>query len=66
MIAFPMYGMAKAARELINMAASLEKLANETADSLSDINVEMKAIRTVTMQNRIALDLLLAAQKGNV
>ena len=48
------------AHELIDMVAALELLDNETADSLADINAEMVAIRTVTMQNCIALDLLLA------
>ena len=44
------------------MVAALELLANETADSLADINGEMIAMRAVALQNRIALDLVLAAQ----
>ena len=34
MMAFPFYGIWKAAREIINLAASLENLANETAEVL--------------------------------
>jgi len=44
------------------MAAALELLAHEPAGSLTDINIEMIAMRTVAMQNRIALDLVFAAQ----
>ena len=64
MIAFPFYGIGKAAREIINLAASLEKLANETAEGFTKVNAEMVAIRTVAMQNRVALDVLLAAHGG--
>ena len=64
MITFPLYGNWKVARELIDMAAALELLANENANSLADIDAEVVTIRTVTMQNCIALDLLLAAQGG--
>ena len=61
MIAFIFYGIGKAAREIINLAASLEKLANETAEGFTKVNAETVAIRTVAMQNRVALDVLLAA-----
>ena len=64
MIAFHFYGMGKAAREIINMAASLEKLANETAEGITNVNVEMVAVQTLAMQNRIALNILIAAQGG--
>ena len=42
----------------------MESLANETAESLSDVNTEMVAMRVVTMQNCIDLDLLIAVQGG--
>ena len=64
MIAFPMYGTAKTVRELMNMAASLEKLVNSTADGFNKVNTKMVAIRTAAMQNCVALDVLLAAQGG--
>ncbi|XP_028980657.2 uncharacterized protein LOC114840714 [Esox lucius] len=63
-IAFPSYGTAKLAQEVITMASSLEALANLTADGFTGMSAEMVAMRTVAMQNRVALDYLLAAQGG--
>uniref|UniRef100_A0A8C7MKQ8 ERVV2 protein n=1 Tax=Oncorhynchus kisutch TaxID=8019 RepID=A0A8C7MKQ8_ONCKI len=48
----------------VNMANSLEILANRTTESLELITAEMVAIRTVVMQNRLALDYLLSSQGG--
>uniref|UniRef100_A0A674DAA6 ERVV2 protein n=1 Tax=Salmo trutta TaxID=8032 RepID=A0A674DAA6_SALTR len=49
---------------IINMANSLEILANSTIESLELITAEMVAIRTVAMQNRLTLDCLLSEQGG--
>jgi len=46
------------------MAASLEELGNETADGFEKVNAEVAALHTETMENRIALDMILAAQGG--
>ena len=48
----------------LNLVASLEKLANEPAEGFNKVNAEMVTIRTVALQNRITLDVLLAAQGG--
>ena len=64
MIAFPPFGAAKSAREIINMAASLEKLANTTSEGFHKTSAELVAMRTTVMQNRIALDMLLAEKGG--
>uniref|UniRef100_A0A8C7RGT1 ERVV2 protein n=1 Tax=Oncorhynchus mykiss TaxID=8022 RepID=A0A8C7RGT1_ONCMY len=61
-IAFPSYGISKITREVINMANSLDILANSTAESLELITAEMVAIRTVAMENCLALDYLLFAR----
>lgn len=63
-IAFPWYGVGKLARESINIAAVLEQVANDTAEALRQVNAEMVALRTVTLQNRMALDYLLAKEGG--
>uniref|UniRef100_A0A3P9ALN2 ERVV2 protein n=1 Tax=Esox lucius TaxID=8010 RepID=A0A3P9ALN2_ESOLU len=52
------------AREVISMASSLEALANMTSESLKMQSAEMVALRTVAMQNRLALDYILSAQGG--
>ncbi|KAL4641597.1 hypothetical protein GN956_G10343 [Arapaima gigas] len=43
---------------------ALEELANATADTPKDVYSELIALLTVAMQNRLALDYLLAAQRG--
>ncbi|KAJ8402853.1 hypothetical protein AAFF_G00361670 [Aldrovandia affinis] len=63
-IAFPWYGTGKLAREVINLAATVESLANDTADAIGQISGELLALRTVEMQNRLALDYVLATQGG--
>ena len=37
--------------EIVELAASLELLANETADGMVDINSEVVALHTFAMQN---------------
>ncbi|XP_051893589.1 endogenous retrovirus group PABLB member 1 Env polyprotein-like [Pristis pectinata] len=71
MIALPWYGTGKAARELINMVSALEKLANDTAEGFEEtqqalpaITAELVATRTVALQNRMALDFILAERGG--
>ena len=71
MMAFPLYGRGRAANELILMASALEQLANETAaetratgQALAEVSAELVAVRTVALQNRLALDYLLASQGG--
>uniref|UniRef100_A0A8C7KMG9 Uncharacterized protein n=1 Tax=Oncorhynchus kisutch TaxID=8019 RepID=A0A8C7KMG9_ONCKI len=61
-IAFPSYGVCKIAWEVMNIANSLEILANSRVESLELNTAEMVAIRTVAMQNRLALDYLLSEQ----
>ena len=54
-IAFHIYGNAKAARDINNMAASLKKFANITADGFTKITSKMVATRTVALPNHIAV-----------
>ena len=49
---------------LAELAASLESLENKTALGMVGINSEVVALHAVAMQNRVALDLILAAQGG--
>uniref|UniRef100_A0A8C4PW96 Uncharacterized protein n=1 Tax=Eptatretus burgeri TaxID=7764 RepID=A0A8C4PW96_EPTBU len=63
MVVFPRYGAWVAGRELIKMATSLELMGNETADGFDKMSVELVALRTTVMQNRVALDMI-PAEKG--
>ena len=64
MIIFPRCGVWAARREIIEMAASSEELGNQTADGFEKVNAEMTDLCTMTMHNRTALDMILAAQGG--
>ncbi|XP_043561169.1 syncytin-B-like [Chiloscyllium plagiosum] len=66
-----MYGTARAGIEIQKLAASLEELANKTADVLAEtqsqvaaITTEMISTRLTTLQNRMALDYRLAEKGG--
>ncbi|XP_059506990.1 syncytin-A-like [Stegostoma tigrinum] len=66
-----MYGTAQSGREIQKLAASLEELANDTADALADtqsqveaITTEMIATRLTALQNQMALHFVLA-EKGS-
>uniref|UniRef100_UPI00398F4757 endogenous retrovirus group PABLB member 1 Env polyprotein-like n=1 Tax=Pristiophorus japonicus TaxID=55135 RepID=UPI00398F4757 len=50
--------------EVQNLETILEQIANNTAEALEGITAEMVAIRTVALQNRMALDYLLAEKGG--
>uniref|UniRef100_UPI00358E847C endogenous retrovirus group V member 2 Env polyprotein-like isoform X2 n=1 Tax=Myxine glutinosa TaxID=7769 RepID=UPI00358E847C len=63
MVVFPFYGTWKAGYELWQMALAIEILANKTASGLTKLTSELAATRTMALQNRIALDMLLA-EKG--
>ena len=47
-----------------SLALGLESIGNETADTLTAVASEMKAMRQVVLQNRMALDYLVSAQGG--
>jgi len=64
MILIPHYGVGQTSVGLAELAASLESLANKTALGKVGINWEVVALRAVVMQNRVALDVILAAQGG--
>ncbi len=64
MVIFPFYGTWKAGRELRQMALAMETLANKTASGLTKLTNELAATRTMALQNRMALDMLLAEKGG--
>ncbi|XP_072343862.1 syncytin-A-like [Scyliorhinus torazame] len=63
-ILLPPIGVALAMKEIRKIAKILEEVANDTTEALTEINNEMVAIRTVALQNRMALDYLLANKGG--
>lgn len=57
---FPFRGVVAALQKINGLALMLEQMKNDTADSITLLNVEMRAIRSVVIQNRMTLDLLTA------
>ncbi|KAG6921493.1 endogenous retrovirus group 3 member 1 [Chelydra serpentina] len=49
---------------VMRLQGFLEVMANTTADSLVDLAIEQKKLRQMVLQNRLALDILLASQGG--
>ncbi|GCC24457.1 hypothetical protein chiPu_0002858 [Chiloscyllium punctatum] len=67
LMSFPLYGMGRASRQLVYMASEVEHLANETASegrATGQALTEVSAEQTMALQNRLALDYLLASQGG--
>uniref|UniRef100_A0A672ZPW3 Envelope protein n=1 Tax=Sphaeramia orbicularis TaxID=375764 RepID=A0A672ZPW3_9TELE len=61
----PMYGPARLSWYIEELSVELENLTASVERGFDALTSEMKALRTVTLQNRAALDLLLA-EKGGV
>uniref|UniRef100_UPI00398F6087 endogenous retrovirus group PABLB member 1 Env polyprotein-like n=1 Tax=Pristiophorus japonicus TaxID=55135 RepID=UPI00398F6087 len=62
-LVFPI-GIKRLMDEVQNLETILEQVAIHTAEALEGITAEMVAIRTVALQNRMALDYLLAEKGG--
>ncbi|NXS07118.1 ERVV1 protein, partial [Neodrepanis coruscans] len=51
-------------RALINISAVIEQIASQTADAVQALQEEVRGLSCVVLQNRTALDYLLAAEGG--
>uniref|UniRef100_A0A673ASP5 Uncharacterized protein n=1 Tax=Sphaeramia orbicularis TaxID=375764 RepID=A0A673ASP5_9TELE len=61
----PLYGPARLAWYIEELSVELENLTASVEQGFDTLTSEMKALRTISLQNRAALDLLLA-EKGGV
>ena len=50
--------------EVKHMAVIIKSIANNTARAIQSVTAELVAARTVILQNRVALDYILASQGG--
>lgn len=60
----PFYGVMSALDQVADLSHSIEVIANETSRALTLISSELASVRLLALQNRAALDFLLAAQGG--
>uniref|UniRef100_A0A8C3XNP0 ERVV2 protein n=1 Tax=Chelydra serpentina TaxID=8475 RepID=A0A8C3XNP0_CHESE len=59
-----MTSLVKLTNSLIRLQAVVEILANDTGESLRLLATEQRALRKMTVQNRLALDIVLASKGG--
>ena len=60
----PNYGVMAALDQVRDLSVSVESLANPTTNSITLINTQLSSTRLMVLQNRAALDYLLAAVGG--
>lgn len=60
----PFYGVMSALDQIADLSHAIEVIANETGKALMLISSELASVRLLALQNRAALDFLLAAQGG--
>ena len=60
----PQYGVMSALDQITDLSVLVEELANTTSEGFIAINAELASVRMMTLQNRAALDYLLASQGG--
>uniref|UniRef100_A0A096LRQ4 ERVV2 protein n=1 Tax=Poecilia formosa TaxID=48698 RepID=A0A096LRQ4_POEFO len=60
----PFYGVMSALDQIAALSKAIEVIANETGKALTLMSNELASIRLLALQNRAALDFLLAAQGG--
>lgn len=60
----PFYGIMSSLDQIADLSHAIEVIANETSRALTLISSELASVRLLALQNRVALDFLLAAQGG--
>lgn len=60
----PFYGVMSSLDQIADLSHAIEFIANETSRALTLISSELASVRLLALQNRAALDFLLAAQGG--
>ncbi|NXL90526.1 ERVV2 protein, partial [Alectura lathami] len=60
----PSLSVSKLEKSMLNISGEMEKLANDTAKGLTTLQTEISELSKMTLQNRMALDIILASQGG--
>ncbi|NXD74319.1 ERVV1 protein, partial [Eolophus roseicapillus] len=51
-------------KTIVNISATIENIENRTIDAIQAVQEELTSLSKVVLQNRMALDILLASQGG--
>ncbi|NWS70351.1 ERVV2 protein, partial [Crotophaga sulcirostris] len=60
----PWLGVCELETVLVNISAAIEILGNNTADAIMALQEEVSQLSKITLQNRMAFEVLLTAQGG--
>ncbi|NXY82169.1 ERVV2 protein, partial [Alcedo cyanopectus] len=60
----PWLGVSELEKAIVNISMVIEKIENKTMDAIKAQQEELTSLSKVVLQNRMALDVLLAAQGG--
>lgn len=60
----PTYGMTVALDEIRDLSGVVQRIANDSASAIQELNVELRAVRAMCLQTRLALDIVLASKGG--
>ncbi|XP_054034852.1 uncharacterized protein LOC128899506 [Dryobates pubescens] len=60
----PALGVAQLEKAIVNISATMEIIANSAADAVQNLQVEVKSVSSVSLQNRLALDMITAEMGG--
>ncbi|NWR25164.1 ERVV2 protein, partial [Emberiza fucata] len=58
------YGVVELERAIVNISAIIDRIEQHTADAIPPLQEEVDGLSCVVMQNRTALNFILAAQGG--
>ncbi|XP_040977079.1 LOW QUALITY PROTEIN: syncytin-2-like [Aquila chrysaetos chrysaetos] len=60
----PWLGVSELEKAIVNISAVIENIENRTIDAIKALQLEVSSLSQVVLQNRMALDMLLASQGG--
>lgn len=61
---FPQLGVSELEKAIVNISATMEKIENLTLDAIQGLQTEVSSLSKVVLQNRMALDLIMAKEGG--
>ncbi|KAJ7423976.1 hypothetical protein BTVI_08033 [Pitangus sulphuratus] len=60
----PFLGVSELEKAIVNISAVIENIQDQASDAISALQEEVRSLSRVVLQNRLALNILLASQGG--